>query len=262
MGNSACEVSFELSNGATIRARHLDRGGETIVFLPGLGCSMKYYDCIWNDRSLKEVSLLAVDHLGFGISDKPEYFDYKLEHHAENLIRLLLRLGIEHYHLVGHSMGGAIAVLLLEESEVDSFVNVEGNLTELDGALVSRKTAAVPEQTFVDHDFDELKREFPDFPDGYFSLSKASPRGFYRSACSLVEWSASEKLLARYKAFTGPKCYMFGDKNFDAPSLPFLHGIDTISVSGSGHFPMVDNPNEFCQLVSQFLERETIHTGP
>ena len=43
----------------------------------------------------KTYRCIAVDHLGFGLSDKPEQWDYRPQSHAENLDRLLTSLNIE-----------------------------------------------------------------------------------------------------------------------------------------------------------------------
>jgi cis-3-alkyl-4-acyloxetan-2-one decarboxylase len=54
--------------------------------------------------------VIAVDHLGCGLSDKPERFPYRLEEHVRNLERLLLALGLERVTLVLHDWGGPIGL--------------------------------------------------------------------------------------------------------------------------------------------------------
>jgi haloalkane dehalogenase len=53
---------------------------------------------------------IAVDHLGCGLSDKPQGFAYRLEEHAHNLERLVLALGLERVTLVLHDWGGPIGL--------------------------------------------------------------------------------------------------------------------------------------------------------
>lgn len=54
--------------------------------------------------------VIAVDHLGCGLSDKPARFPYRLEAHVENLERLLLALELERVTLVLHDWGGPIGL--------------------------------------------------------------------------------------------------------------------------------------------------------
>jgi len=51
---------------------------------------------------------VAPDHLGMGLSDKPEFYPYRLATHLENFSRLLETLKLRRVHLVVHDWGGAI----------------------------------------------------------------------------------------------------------------------------------------------------------
>jgi haloalkane dehalogenase len=53
---------------------------------------------------------IAVDHIGFGLSDKPENWDYQAESHAENLKNLLDSLNIQTLTLVVEDWGGPIGL--------------------------------------------------------------------------------------------------------------------------------------------------------
>ncbi len=55
---------------------------------------------------------VAIDHLGFGGSDKPETGDYSLGAHRKRLDALLTHLGVKEYHLVVTDFGGPIALSL------------------------------------------------------------------------------------------------------------------------------------------------------
>lgn len=61
---------------------------------------------------------IAVDHIGCGLSDKPQDFDYCLKSHIENLCGLIEALDLKNATLVAHDWGGAIglgAMLRLRE---------------------------------------------------------------------------------------------------------------------------------------------------
>ncbi|HVU18999.1 MAG TPA: alpha/beta fold hydrolase [Candidatus Didemnitutus sp.] len=56
------------------------------------------------------IRCIAPDHLGCGLSDKPQNFDYTLPNHIENLSRLVESLGLRRIHLVVHDWGGPIGL--------------------------------------------------------------------------------------------------------------------------------------------------------
>lgn len=61
---------------------------------------------------------VAIDHLGFGGSDKPADADYSITAHRARLSQALDALGIDRFHLVAHDFGGAIALpLVLDRPE-------------------------------------------------------------------------------------------------------------------------------------------------
>lgn len=51
---------------------------------------------------------LAVDHLGFGLSDKPRHYDYSPRQHARHLEQWLLERNLKDITLVLHDFGGPI----------------------------------------------------------------------------------------------------------------------------------------------------------
>lgn len=54
--------------------------------------------------------VIAVDHLGCGMSDKTQKHSYRLEDHVDNLELLLLHLKLESITLMVHDWGGAIGM--------------------------------------------------------------------------------------------------------------------------------------------------------
>lgn len=63
---------------------------------------------------LKQVSdvarIVAVDHIGCGLSDKPQKYNYTLEQHVGNLARLIEQLDLRRITLLVHDWGGAIGL--------------------------------------------------------------------------------------------------------------------------------------------------------
>jgi haloalkane dehalogenase len=89
---------------------YLDEGqGETIVMLHGNPTWSFYY------RNLtlllrKSYRVIVPDHMGCGLSDKPQDYPYLLKNHIDNVEKLLTELGIEKFSLVIHDWGGAIGM--------------------------------------------------------------------------------------------------------------------------------------------------------
>ena len=54
--------------------------------------------------------VVALDHIGCGLSDKPAHYGYRLEQHIANVERVVDALGLERITLIVHDWGGAIGM--------------------------------------------------------------------------------------------------------------------------------------------------------
>ncbi len=54
--------------------------------------------------------VIAMDHIGCGLSDKPQQYHYTLEQHIGNLARLIEQLDLRRVVLLVHDWGGAIGI--------------------------------------------------------------------------------------------------------------------------------------------------------
>jgi cis-3-alkyl-4-acyloxetan-2-one decarboxylase len=57
-----------------------------------------------------DVRVIAVDHVGCGLSDKPQQYRYTLEQHIANLVQLIVQLDLRRVTLLVHDWGGAIGL--------------------------------------------------------------------------------------------------------------------------------------------------------
>lgn len=57
-----------------------------------------------------QARVIAVDHLGCGLSDKPQAYPYTFEHHVGNLARFVEQLDLKRITLLVHDWGGAIGL--------------------------------------------------------------------------------------------------------------------------------------------------------
>ncbi len=81
--------------------------GKALVLTHGLGGELGNWRNVVPDLA-RSYRVMTWDVRGFGQSDKPEG-EYSAGLFAEDLHRLLARLGIARVYLLGHSMGGVIA---------------------------------------------------------------------------------------------------------------------------------------------------------
>ena len=233
------------------------RGPETIWLLHGLGCSKESFHHIWAREELGDYSIFAMDYPGFGDSAKPEDFSYELEDQA----LIYARTAKEHapqgpHHIVAHSMGGAIALLMPQDilQAAASFADLEGNLSSTDGGVVSRRTISVPYPEFEQGILPEFKIMAQELGEGRFFLDQALPLAFYKSAGSLVRWTDSGELLERFKRLKCKKRYYYGESNTQTVALERFKGIETQMIAGAGHFLMNDNPGQFYTNLQEFLQ--------
>jgi haloalkane dehalogenase len=89
---------------------YIDEGeGHPIVMVHGNPTWSFYYRRLISEFS-KDHRVIAPDHLGCGLSDKPQDFPYRLEVHIDHLEDLIMSLNLENITLVMHDWGGAIAM--------------------------------------------------------------------------------------------------------------------------------------------------------
>ena len=125
-------------------ARELGRGSETIALLHGFGGSHAAWTHI-QERLADDVATLAYDLPGHGASlSYPEAGSAKVA--AQALLADFATRGLERVHLVGHSMGGAVAALMgiMEPDRVASLTLLSpgGFGSEINHRLLTRYAAA------------------------------------------------------------------------------------------------------------------------
>lgn len=101
------------------------------VYVHGLGAaSAAYHAHVAARPELAGRRSLFVDLPGHGISDRPEDFGYTLEEHADALAAALDAARVAGAEIVGHSMGGSVAVVLAHRRPdlVSRLVLTEANL--------------------------------------------------------------------------------------------------------------------------------------
>src|SRR4051812_26408000 len=129
--------------------------GKTVVLLHGKNFNGAYWEQTATDLSKAGYRVIIPDQVGFGKSSKPKSLQYSFQLLAANTNSLLEQLNISKICLLGHSMGGMLAVrfaLLFPEK-------VEKLILENPIGLEDYKTL-VPYQSVDDWYKGELKQTY------------------------------------------------------------------------------------------------------
>jgi haloalkane dehalogenase len=89
---------------------YIDEGkGDTILFAHGTpSWSFDFRNVI---KLLSKTNrCIAIDHIGFGLSDKPEHYDYSTANHSRTLEQFIQLRNLDNITLVVHDFGGPIGL--------------------------------------------------------------------------------------------------------------------------------------------------------
>ena len=93
-----------------VRYHYLDEGqGEPLLLVHG-NPTWSFY---WREliKALRgKYRLIVPDHVGCGLSDKPQHYEYRLAKHIENLQGLIEHLQLDRVTLLAHDWGGVIGL--------------------------------------------------------------------------------------------------------------------------------------------------------
>jgi pimeloyl-ACP methyl ester carboxylesterase len=205
---------------------------------------------------------LLVDFLGHGYSDKPLDFAYTREAHARTIVALVDALGLSECGVVGHSMGGAVAVhvaaarptivslLIMAEAAIDA-----GGEAPLGGQT---------EDQFVERGFQELldaqSKEAEAQPEGlraaHLGITRlVEPRAVYREAVSL-ERGTDPPIRSLLRTLQMPRWYLQGELSDPEPDVQRdleAMGVEWRVVPKTGHMMGLQNPEGFAQTVVKVL---------
>lgn len=258
-----------------------DGVGQTILMIHGLAGSSKSWDDVM-PLLTPHADIIAVDLLGHGESAKP-VGDYSLGAFASGLRDFLSILDIDSVTIVGHSFGGGVAMQLAYQHPhlVDRLVLVgSGGLGREVSWLLRLLTLPGAEylmpiafpKPIVDRATDigrQLGRrnirsaKLAEMWRAYSSLAGATNRkAFVRTMRGVIEptgqtVNAADRL---YLAAHVPTMIVWGDHDGIIPVAHAHAAHDLISTSrleiieGAGHFPHVEQPDTFADLLVDFLE--------
>jgi pimeloyl-ACP methyl ester carboxylesterase len=241
--------------GAYIRWTEAAGDGPARVHVHGLGAtSGTYLAHLSADPLLAGRRTLFVDLPGFGISDRPADFGYSLEEHAAALAAVLDAAGVRAAEVVGHSMGGAVAIVLAYRRPelVSRLVLAEANLDPHPPVTAGSSAIATWEEEEFVHGRGfaaTLERV------GWrwaATMRLADPLALHRSATGLMR-GTEPTMRVMLESLTIPRTYLVGELSdedwFDGAGL-VAAGVDVVSVPDAGHCIMFDNPGAYARAIA------------
>lgn len=228
------------------------------VFLHGLGgLGGAIFGGVAGHPRLGGHRSILVDLPGHGLSDRPTDWPYALEDHADAVAAVCADAGVKGIDLVGHSLGGDIAVTVAGRYPglARRLVIAEANLDPIPpsptGGRTSQQIAAQTEAAFVAAGYQELVDTIPSWAP---MLRLCDPRAVYRSAVGLVRGTRP----TMREVVTGldiPRTFIVGDAGeplVDAAGLQ-ASGVHVVTIAGAGHMMMSDQPDAFVAALEAAL---------
>lgn len=240
-------MSAVLLDGAMVHYEALGRG-RPIVFLHGWVGSWRYWI---NAMQIASTSFraYALDLCGFGDS-MHDPARYSIDQQARLLDLFLEEMGIGRIAIVGHSLGALVGLAFLElfPRNVDRIMAVSCPLSP-EGISARMRIASLAEMV------EWLSGRLPEAAIGLSDSSKTDPQAI---AVSLNSFPANNLLGAVHAA--GTPCLFVSGENDPAvllppqdPSKTLPTMIHQIILDDIGHFPMLEDPQRFNRLMTDFL---------
>ncbi len=131
---------FVVDEKRNLEVSYIDEGeGIPVIMVHGNPTWSFYYRHLLNDLPEYGFRVIAIDHMGCGLSDKPQDYSYNLKQHINNLNALLDYLQIEKFQMIVHDWGGPIGIgTALQRIEQLQKLVILNTAAFTDGFLTSR----------------------------------------------------------------------------------------------------------------------------
>jgi pimeloyl-ACP methyl ester carboxylesterase len=269
------------------RAYRVAGSGPVILLIHGIGDNSTTWSTV-QSKLAQRFTVIAPDLLGHGQSDKPRA-DYSVAAYANGMRDLLSVLDVERVTVVGHSLGGGVAMqfayqfpqlvdrlILVGAGGVTKDVNIALRIASLPMGtealallrlplvlpalqVVGRVGGAMFGSTGLGRDLPDVLRILADLPEPNASSA------FARTLRAVVDWRGQVvTMLDRcYLTESVPVQLIWGSQD---SVIPVDHALMAHSAmpgsvlevfDGSGHFPFHDDPDRFVESVEKFIDSTT-----
>ncbi|MGV0679185.1 alpha/beta hydrolase [Mycolicibacterium fortuitum] len=243
-------------------------GDRAVVLLHGYSASIEWWDQVAAPLA-RDQRVIAIDLVGHGGSEAPgDGAAYASAAQAAAVREALEALGVRHAVLVGHSMGGTVSAELARQDPelVDEVVvsDTPGSDDLVSMPLLGRMVCwpVIGPALDLFRGVDAISEgslqtgfaasyHVPDF--AHRSLERLT----YAGLCDSTEGThpTAETLAALHK----PVLVLWGDEDVLTPTAPNVErytaaGLPPVVIKGSGHTPMVEQPDQFLAAVTAFIK--------
>lgn len=266
------------------RAFRIAGSGPALLLIHGIGDNSTTWASV-QAKLAQRFTVIAPDLLGHGQSDKPRA-DYSVAAYANGMRDLLGVLDIERVTVVGHSLGGGVAMqfayqfpqlverlILVGAGGVTHDVNIALRAASLplggEALALLRLPLVLPAvqvagkvagsllgNTSMGRELPHVLRILRDLPEPTASSA------FTRTLRAVVDWRGQVvTMLDRcYLTESVPVQLIWGDRDVVIPvsharmAHAAMPGSELEIFAGSGHFPFHDDPDRFVEVVQRFID--------
>lgn len=262
-----------------VRMRVVEAGagnGPAVVLVHAFLMSHLSFDDII-DPLAERFHVIAPDLPGFGESEKPNptRYTYGIESAAEAIADLIAAFGVGRAHVIGHSMGAAVALTLacrhpelvqrvvLEDAlcyPVPMRLGTRLSLTPVLGGIFFKQLFG--RAMFRAHMRDRVFRPSAKLPmdriDRHYDLFN-TPSARESAHAMMRAILDTRAVVARLPRMTAPTLVVWGGEDREYPVTSAhrlargIHGAK-LEIMDAGHAPHEERPEAFVALVTQFLE--------
>lgn len=228
----------------------------------------------------KSHRVLIVDLRGHGESEALEdRSQYSIDHFVSDIEALVDQVGLDRYHLLGHSMGGAVAQeIALRGAERLLSLTLHDTSDRFDSAFMNPAVVAWRDYRFKTAEEQgmeavaKLTTPFPPPPhmpaerldETRVRLSKMSIDAFIGAWHGLTDWQGTHE---RAQNISTPTLVIYGDLDaqflIDASKrlVKTIPGAEEAVIPETGHSPQFERPPLFNEALARFLERVSAATA-
>ena len=270
------------------RAFRMAGSGPALLLIHGIGDN----SATWTDvipHLAEKYTVIAPDLLGHGRSDKPRA-DYSVAAYTNGMRDLLSVLGIDKVTVVGHSLGGGVAMQFAYQfpgrverlvlvssggvtkdvhpvlrmvsvpvvSEVLKLLRIPGAMPamRLAGSALGQLNKSPLKPGALLHDASDLVRILGELPD------PTACQAYLRTLRAVVDWRGQVVTMLDRSYLTEdlPVQLIWGDRDSVIPvghaylAHSAMPGSRLEVFRGAGHFPFRDDPLRFLRVVENFLD--------
>jgi pimeloyl-ACP methyl ester carboxylesterase len=230
--------------------------GPGILFIHGWLGSWRYWIPVMQALSTR-YRTYAIDLWGYGDSGKKSA-KYGIDKQVELIGRFMDHLGVAKLALVGHGLGGTVA-LNFAAQHPELVARLMTINTPLTGAAIKPRFTT----SSVDSLVDWLVGRGPGTEELIAETNKLDPAAIQQS----LAYMAQADLMAKLNECTAPTLIVHGERDeaIDSGTEQGVEGIfkpnvHRIVFEGGRHFPMLDDPAKFNRLLADFLEAKDLQS--